>query len=337
MADRFGRKRTMILGVLLVLFSGIMNWFAFGFWQFAFQFILTAASFSMFSGTEEAMLYDTLKELKREEEMTHFNGRMSGTKHIFKIFIPAIGAFVAKDLLESQFRILIGVNILVGLIAFYFVARLVEPRHVKSVEKLEKGIFKDSLNAIKADSFLIRAALNSSLVFIVNFITWRLYQPILVNYGVSVLWIGIFYILMQGAIFTNYWYLGYLEKRFGSAWIINGSLVGIILSFLALIFLHTVWILYIAMMLVMILDTLRAPVFSHGINKRIPSHSRATTLSNLNVIRGFLNVPILLITAWLSTDSSQSVFIFCLIISVAVLIALPMRERELKNVTIGVE
>ena len=103
LADQIGRKKTLLLGVFLLLCSSLLVWFAEGFWQFVLVTSLMSASASMFSGTEEATLYDTLKELKREDEMPHQSGRLAAAQNIFKIFIPPIGAYIAKDLLESQF------------------------------------------------------------------------------------------------------------------------------------------------------------------------------------------------------------------------------------------
>ncbi len=55
LADRIGRKRTLLLGVILLFISHLMTLFAYGFWEFSVSIIFLSASFSCFSGTEETL------------------------------------------------------------------------------------------------------------------------------------------------------------------------------------------------------------------------------------------------------------------------------------------
>lgn len=194
LADRFGRKRTLMLGALFLLCAWVATWFAHGFLPFVGVFVLMSLAFSMFSGTEEAMLYDSLKELHKENEMTKYNGRLSSARHIFKIFVPTIGAFIAKDLLESQFHILIGIDVLAIIVSFIIFSQLIEPKHKKSVEEYEKGIFRESINTIKRNPVLLRISINKTLVMIASILIWRVYQPMLQELGFTIYWLGIFYV-----------------------------------------------------------------------------------------------------------------------------------------------
>lgn len=160
LADRFGRRRTLLLGVILTLFSTVYTFAAQGFWQFALQFLLMSFGFSCFSGTEEAVLYDGLKELGKEQSMTKYNGRLQSARQILKIFFPPLGAWIAKDLIESQFRIILGIDLIAQILAFCIIFALVEPKHSREVLKQEEGIFRESLQTIRREPFLLRAALN---------------------------------------------------------------------------------------------------------------------------------------------------------------------------------
>src|SRR3989338_9934981 len=143
LADRFGRKCTLLLGVLLLVLSYIVMWSAHGFPAFIGVLVLMSASFCCFSGTQEAFLYDSLKELGTERDMTAHNGRLRSAENFLNIFLPFVGAWVAKDLLESQFHVLIGFQIVAMVASFVIFLFLLEPRHVKQVAKEEKGILRE--------------------------------------------------------------------------------------------------------------------------------------------------------------------------------------------------
>ncbi len=96
LADLIGRKRTLLLGVLLLLASQVLTLFAYGFWPFVLVFVLVSASFSCFSGTEEAMLFESLEEMGNGHEMNARNGKQLATRSLPDIFLPAIGAFIAS-------------------------------------------------------------------------------------------------------------------------------------------------------------------------------------------------------------------------------------------------
>src|SRR3989339_224903 len=98
MADHLGRKRTMLLGVAFMLASTAIHWFATDFFWFAVSFVFLSFSFSCFSGTEEALLYDTLKETGHEKKMLRFNSRLLSAQNLAKIFLPSVGAIIAMDL-----------------------------------------------------------------------------------------------------------------------------------------------------------------------------------------------------------------------------------------------
>ena len=49
LADRFGRKRTLLLGTVFLALSWAATWFAHGFPAFTVVFVLMSASFSCFS------------------------------------------------------------------------------------------------------------------------------------------------------------------------------------------------------------------------------------------------------------------------------------------------
>ena len=275
------------------------------------------------------MLYESLKEVGREDEMTAQNGKLYSARQIFKIFIPAIGAFITKDLLESQFQILISFNVVAAFAAIIILMLLREPKRERQVLKQEIGLFKESLQTIRYCPWLLRASLNKSFVFIAIFLAWRIYQPFLTDHGISVEILGLFYIITEGTIFLSRWFLGDLVKKIGEARIISLSAIVVAISLLVAIISQTPWVLCVALVATLAIGPIRTPVFAEAMNNRIESHVRATTLSNLNVIKSFLDIPFLLLAGYFATHDLRYTLMIGLALALVSIVFLPIRQRDL--------
>ncbi len=329
LADRIGRKRTLILGVLLLIASHVVTFFAVGLWPFMVVFVLMSASYACFSGTEEALLYESLAETKNEHDMNDRNGKQLSARSLSAIFLPAIGALIAHDLLEWQFQLLIVLNLVGTLAALVILNRLEEPTARQSVATREISIFRQSLRTIKNDPWLLKVTLNKLLVFIAAFLTWRISQPYLNAHGFGAEALGIFYVSFQILEFAGGWFAGKIEKRVGTASVLLATPLVMIGSLLVSIFTTNVWIIFAALALAISANAFREPVFAHAVNARIHSDSRATTLSNLNVLKGLLDIPVLFLAGYFA----QTTLTFPLILAIALcgvsIVLLPIRQQEL--------
>lgn len=77
MADLMGRKKVLLLGRVISVISSILMLTSNHFLGFAISFILSAASYNLNSGSEEALVYDSMKEAGKEEEYLTVNGRLN--------------------------------------------------------------------------------------------------------------------------------------------------------------------------------------------------------------------------------------------------------------------
>ncbi len=329
LADRFGRKRTLLLGLLFLISATIINFQAYNFIEFSIVITLLSAAFSCFSGTEEAMLYDSLKETGKEKDMTHYNGRLHSARHIFKIFLPTIGVLIASQLANWQFNILIGVDLFGAIIAFIVLLFLTEPKHLSSVAEKEIDIFKESFETLKQNPFLFRAAMNKIIIFVSGFLIFRIYQPFLVEKGLPIIFLAVYYFLLHIISFGLQWKIGALEKKFGAPKILNWSAIFSIFGLIILIIVNNPWFLTLAILFVTLLEIGREPVFATAMNNRIKSRSRATTLSNLNALKSFVDIPLLLLAGWLAKIQIEYVFYICLALCLTVLIFFRIKEKDL--------
>lgn len=320
LADRFGRKRTLLLGALCLLLSWLVMMFASGFALFTGVFVLMSASFACFSGTEEAMLYDTLKELGQEKDATHHNGRLLSATSLFNIFAPALGAFIAHDLSEAQFIMLLAINSVATIIGIWLWSQLREPRHVKNLAKREIGIFRESLLTIREQPFLLRLAFNRLCITIATFLSWRAYQPFLSARGFDVTDLGIFYMAMHAYSYTMKRNAGRFEQWFGGERVLIGTVLIMIAGLATTVLVPWVWVAAAGVIAAITISGVRDPIFSHLINRRVHSSSRATTLSNLNVFKSILDIPILFVSGALAAHNLEYVFAVAIALGLAVLL-----------------
>ncbi len=328
MADRIGRKRVLFVGVLATIIFQILSFTATGFWMFVPIFLLMAFADSCFSGTEEALAYDSLKEIGKEGEMTKFYGQLSSARHAAKIFFPSIGALIATQLLEWQFDLLIGVNLAFAVLSLICLIRIIEPKHDVSLEEEETGVYLQSLQTISKEPFLLRASLNKVLVFIASVIAWRVYQPYLAELNFSILWLSLFYFVMHSVGFAGKWYAHVIERRFPILFLLNGLVALMAVCAGASLLRDVPWLVAVALLLFIILENARAPFFAHAMNQRIKSKSRATTLSNLNILKSVVEIPLLFLTAYVGAFGTGTPMWVALGICVFVLIFLRFKKSD---------
>lgn len=329
LADKIGRKRTLLLGVGLFACAHLATYFAHGFWQFAGIFILMSSAFSCFSGTEEAMLYETLLSLGKEQEMTQRNGRLRSARNMFKIFVPILGVFIARDLGEEQFRVLIMANFFFAVGAFVVLLFLMEPEKHEDIMKHEVGILKQSLQTIRTHTWLLRFAINRGLVFTAIFLAFRTYQPLLIDRGLDVLWLGLFYFLVQASLFTVFFFYGFFEKLVGIHRMISYTVVIAIFGLIGAVYFDSLVLVFASLVIADVFGSFREPAFAHAINKRVDSRSRATTLSNLNLVQSILDIPMLFIAGYFASVNLEYALILGVALCVVALIFFPIRKSEL--------
>jgi len=93
-ADLLGKKKTLLLSRLLYMVEIPILAFMDGFWPFLIAKIISGIGVSLWSGSEQALLYDTLKKLKREKEHKRISGLLFTVNHITMAFVFIIGAWM---------------------------------------------------------------------------------------------------------------------------------------------------------------------------------------------------------------------------------------------------
>lgn len=95
LSDRWGRKRTLLTGSIAASI-GIVLWStSYGFWQYLLGEVFWAIGYSFFSGTTDAMLYDSLLEKGEEKHFRSVTAKSLRIKFTIQALLSIAGGFVA--------------------------------------------------------------------------------------------------------------------------------------------------------------------------------------------------------------------------------------------------
>ena len=112
-ADVFGRKMTMVLSRLVSLISALLMMWSFNFATVAIAIGCSALSYNLESGTREALAYDSLKIVNREDEYNRF----SSTEMMLYRITSSAATLCAGIALGLGYRKAYAVDVCVSLIA----------------------------------------------------------------------------------------------------------------------------------------------------------------------------------------------------------------------------
>ena len=122
-ADIWGRKNTLIIGSILGVLGFATYSFTAGFWGFLLAELILGIGQSFISGSDSALLYDTLKEEGRENEYVKLEGRVLSIGNFAETIAAIIGGFIAEISLRTPFV----VQTFIAMIAVPAAFALVEP------------------------------------------------------------------------------------------------------------------------------------------------------------------------------------------------------------------
>ena len=142
-ADVFGRKKTIILSTILSFIGYIVFSFYSGFYAFAIAQVLVGIGGSLISGSDSALIYDTLLETGNKNDYTKIEGKNYAIGNFSEAIAGVFGGLLAVGSIYLPVYVQTGVLFFSIPIAF----TLVEPK-IQIEKKLEKSL-KNILNVVK--------------------------------------------------------------------------------------------------------------------------------------------------------------------------------------------
>ncbi len=310
-ADKFGRKVSLLLGTLFsgagfVLFGLVNNYGVFFIANF-----LCAVGMTLFSGADNALLYDTLLAAGKTDQGRHYQARYSAMSSMGMMIGPLAGSLFAGSTIlaypASLPVIFIASGVMFFLAGFAALTLTEPPRHEKVENPVLEGI-KGFLTLFKHKK-LRGYAVNATLISAVTFFIFWFYQSLTRVANLPV-WINGFVCAgFNGFGMILLWNAARLEKLAGlnRLLILTAVLPGVL--FLVLGGLTTTAAVTIPVIfLIAGLKMLRGPLLTDLMNSQIESRNRATVLSGVSMMeRAFIGI-LYPVVGFIADKSLPSVF-----------------------------
>jgi len=321
LADVWGRRPTIVLGAALFVLKDIIHLISYDFWGMLVANIVLGFALACLSGTDEALLYDSGRELGEESFSLSALGKFSSAYHLPKIVTVLVGAFVADRLLEGEFMILLIIDMAACVLAAIMAIRLTEPNHHIDLSEKRRGALRDAFELFVRDGALRRIIYSRDFVFVPVFGLMISFQVYFIGMGVSVVTIGVVWALYHTVTYILQRYIHEPAERMGLERTLNAMnllIAGCFILFFSLVLVGAPPLSQLIVMTIAVtLVISRFPVYSELINRRCHSYNRATTLSLANVFRGTVQFILLSLSGVII--SQGFIWLFTLVCAVVLL------------------
>jgi predicted MFS family arabinose efflux permease len=286
-ADKWNRKNMLVLSALLGCCEFLILVFATEFWHFALVVFLAGIARSVSSGSENALLYDSLLLNSQEQFFEKYLGRLNVCDFTSAIIAALSGSFLANRFgFEFNYWISFGSALIALLVSFW----LIEP-NIKSDNNDEsipiKEYIKSSLLFFKNNQAVFLVILTGMVTgAAINFIYefWQLY---LNELKVPVVYFGLFSALFMFLNLPGNMLVESMKRRFNYRTLLLGVAAIFTAGFIYISTVHDYSSLF-AISLIFLVSGVIDPLATGYLHHRIDSTMRATMDSfqslGLNVV-----------------------------------------------------
>jgi len=300
LADRTNRKTLLVIGALLKGGCFIIWYFSHDFWLFALGFMIWALGGALASGTEESLLFDSLKRDGREEAYTEIYGKVEAAGIVGALIgIVSSGALV-------MFMSLGTIALLSGLIAIVDACLAMNIRGAQSKRELNVEKKETMLDTLKSAVGFVKNSKIALIIisFIVLVVTLGGYLDefdalIIADFELDLFWVTIIFTIRFAFMALGDLVAPKLEKRFNSLKSIVplAGLGCLLLGVFAMLW-HP-FALAIFGLPFFVLSVVNVLLVSR-LNHEMKEEARATVLSLLRVGQSFGMIVFALAYGWLS-------------------------------------
>lgn len=279
-ADLLGRRRVMIAGRLCVFVSCLFMLFGKGFMAFALSFIIQAFGNNLNSGSEEALIYDSMKTLGREEDYLRVCGRTNTIIEISSALATVLGGVLAEF---SFFACYVTASVLAAL-AILPVAAMKEPPAAEPREAESSGIlalvkrhFITSYRILAGSRRLTGLILFFNLLEVAGTVLFFYSQEYFHGMGLNKIEISLI-MLLAGALSTaGAFFSDRIYRRMKEA--VKPAAALVIALAIGGYFFCNLWVSILCFGISSFVTAALYPLRSSQVNQLIPSKQRATLIS----------------------------------------------------------
>lgn len=310
-ADKYGRRTSILIGQLLSAAMLLVLVLKPDFYAFLVAEVIGGMGVAFAYGADRALVFDTLKEMKREKTAKEVFARLNIANLIGFIVVVPIGSAIAGSSIlpyPEVLRLPFFLTILPCLAAALATLTLAEPRRSKSALSFLQAAIK-GIEPLRKNLYLRTLALDMAVVSITSFFMFWFYQSILRNAGVDIVLFGIVSAAFNAVSVLVMWKVAQIERFAGTGRLLFLSALIIGAAYLVLGLSSALWLGVIGIFAVTALRTLRQPVFEHYINFHIKSGERAAVLSSIGMLERFGIMIMYPIVGFLTDISLQLAFL----------------------------
>lgn len=297
LADLLGRKRCMILSRICIAISCMIMLFAKGFWFFALSFVIQALGNNLNSGSEEALIYDSMKYTGQEDQYINVYGKINFILEVSQGIATVAGGILA----EISYFWCYGACLIIAALALIPVAFMAEvplliscnSEHPKnlysqtdppSAHQIQKSIrqivvfhFKTCFQILKSDIRILKIITYYSAVFAAETLLFFYSQQYYFEMGYNKIQISFILLIAgvlscAGAVASEK-----LFRKFGEKIAFIGTLA-IAMAFVGY-GIQNIFLSITVFCIAGFFNSVLYPVQSELLNRLIPSKQRATLIS----------------------------------------------------------
>jgi len=188
-ADRQGRKNCLLMANFFIICSFATLTVAQNFWQIIAGQILCGIGMAFASGAKDALLFDTLKELKKEKKFKYFLSKLNTITFTMAIFANIAAGFIAQ---YSNLRIPLLLATFFEALSFFNILRFTETKSLKENQESSASIhFWKSIKFVWKKSMIRYIIIFSVILGIGMKLSWQLVHPYWQEMGVPIAIFGI--------------------------------------------------------------------------------------------------------------------------------------------------
>ncbi len=299
-ADRFGRKPSLIIGILLSM-TGLFVFIQGGnFWVFLLGESIMGVGSSFASGAHQALLYESLDEIGESRTYTQESGRMHSISNVSE----GLAALAATGIATISLVATLWAGFFAKFAALAILFFMVEPKR-----EIHAG---PQLAQLRRVLTYIRR--KRTLVYFIAFVViasvatrtgaW-LYQPLFVEMNIGIELFGLLWAATLFVAAAASWFAHRVDTLIGR----RSGLILVLLTgtfgFLLVGALPTLWGLG-AIILIQVCRGFTGPFLEDEIHKLVPSDRRATVFSVKNMLH---NLTFAAVIVGVGGIAEQSIFI----------------------------
>ncbi|MFW2365262.1 MAG: MFS transporter [Desulforhopalus sp.] len=280
LSDRIGYRASLNVACFL----GIIGW---GLYSFAGSFtmvlaaeIILGTSFSFISGSDSALLYESLKASQEEHHYARFEGRMNGCGQCGEAF----GAIFAGLLYATAPLLPFFIQVVVWLLALLLTRTLIEPqRKIKLSTRHLSEAYQSTKYALQQNHLLRYTMVLNVVLGLASFYPVWLIQPYMQDGSVPIAWFGPIWAIANLSVALSALASYRSHLRLGDRSMVLLFILLIVAGYLGLGLVGGLWG-FVFYYLLTCMRGLRGPMLLNHAQKEIPSANRAGILSLQSLI-----------------------------------------------------